>query len=214
MRPNDYQLTNVDRVRITPLLNQIQRNQLQLRYMVTLEYWYSMRDYNRAILDGRNDRKLLRTYFKCGVKALGFIEKHTNPNTPNFNGYHRHILIEDIPTERWMNPTKRMENWMLEYDPAMLFGIRYGTEPTPDQKMQLIKRVLQRLQTNGVAQGKLGIDVTEIYNLQGVLAYCSKQFEHFHPSYEVIMPSSDIRFKHFVEKKQVGEQYVSRNPSY
>jgi len=214
MQPNEYQLNDIDRVRIAPLLNQIQKNTLHLKYMVTLEYWYPMKKYDKVIVHARDDRKLVRQYFKSDVRFIGFAEKHTNINTPNYMGYHRHELFEDIPTERWLNPTKRMENWMLEYDPSMLFGIRYGTEPTTDQKMALMRRVLQKLQPKQVAQGKLGIDIREIYNLQGVLAYCSKQFEHYHPSYEVIMPSSDICLRHFIEKKQLGEQYVARNPSY
>ena len=37
MQPNEYQLNDIDRVRIAPLLNQIQKNTLHLKYVVTLE---------------------------------------------------------------------------------------------------------------------------------------------------------------------------------
>ena len=63
-------------------------------------------------------------------------------------GYHRHELFEDIPTGTLVESYEENGELDVEYDPSMLFGIRFGTEPTTDQKMALMRRVLQKPQPN------------------------------------------------------------------
>lgn len=192
------------------MLNEVSSNRINFKYLVTIDYWYRMTEYNRVVSDCKEDRKLLREFFKSDIRLIGFIEKHTDPEQKNFGGYHRHYLVSEVPTERWLNPTARMEKWMLELNPEMVFSARFGQVPPLEQQMELVKVVLQRLRSKSTAQGSLGVDVREVYELEGALSYCSKQFEHYHPSYEVIAPSSDINFKHFIENKQDGITYVPR----
>lgn len=210
IEPVKYQLNDIDKTRIQPLLCEVTSNSINLKYLVTIDYWFPMRNYNRVIQDTKEDRKLLRSFFKSDIRLIGFIEKHTNPEHANFGGYHRHYLVSEIPAERWLKPTPRMENWMLNLDPEMVFSVRFGVLPTPQQQMDLVKAVLTKLHSSSVSQGRMGVDVREIYDLEGVLSYCSKQFEHYHPSYEVIAPNSDINLKHFIEKKQYGTTYCNR----
>ena len=210
LETSKYQVNDIDKIRIKPLLNQVSTTGIEFKYLVTIDYWFPMKTYNRVVKDCSEDRRLIRSFFKSDIKVWSFIELHTDHDQKNYGGYHRHHLVSEIPRETWLNPTPRMEKWMLEVDPEMVFSVKFGVEPTPQQKMELVKKVLRKLQPNSVAQGGLGIDMREIYDLEGVLSYCSKQFEHYHPSYEVIAPTSDINLKHFIENKQYGLNYRGR----
>lgn len=210
LEPSKYQVNDIDKIRIKPLLNQVSTTGIEFKYLVTIDYWFPMKTYNRVVKDCSEDRRLIRSFFKSDIKVWSFIELHTDHDQKNYGGYHRHHLVSEIPRETWLNPTPRMEKWMLEVDPEMVFSVKFGVEPTPQQKMELVKKVLRKLQPTSVAQGSLGIDMREIYDLEGVLSYCSKQFEHHHPSYEVIAPTSDINLKHFIENKQYGLNYRGR----
>ena len=130
-----------------------------------------MKTYNRVVKDCSEDRRLIRSFFKSDIKVWSFIELHTDHDQKNYGGYHRHHLVSEIPRETWLNPTPRMEKWMLEVDPEMVFSVKFGVEPTPQQKMELVKKVLRKLQPTSVAQGSLGIDMREIYDLEGSLYF-------------------------------------------
>ena len=123
IEPVKYQLNDIDKTRIEPLLREVTSNRVNFKYLVTIDYWFPMRDYNRVIQDTKEDRKLLRSFFKSDIRLLGFIEKHTNPEHANFGGYHRHYLVSEIPAERWLQPTPRMEKWSLNLDPEMVFHV-------------------------------------------------------------------------------------------
>lgn len=209
MNPNEYQLNENDKTRIKPLLKQVETNKFHFKYFVTIVYWYTMREYDKCCLDAFNTRTKLRSFFKSGIRTWFFIEKHTDPTEKNYGGFHLHMLLED-PADAWEMPSTRMLKWMgLE---PITEGPETLLKSTPDeqQKMDLVKKVIQRLQQKHISQGKKGVDVRKIYDLERCLSYCSKQFERFLPSYKVIAPSSDIDLKPFLKFKQNGLQYQTR----
>ena len=212
MNPNQYQLNEYDQTRIRPLKDQIQDKHLEFRYLMTIAYWYTNKDYAKCITDAQKTRRLLRDFFKSDIRCWFFVEKHTDPSQKNYGGFHLHALLED-PSDRWQNLTERQKKWMGTLSapaPAVGTGALAEGAPGTEQKMLLIQKVVQRLQKQTVAQGSRGIDVRKIYDLDPCLSYCSKQFEHFLPSYEVIAAPSDIDFQFFLRNKQDGLQYRPR----
>tara|TARA_B100001778_G_scaffold114155_1_gene93477 strand:- start:476 stop:1051 length:576 start_codon:yes stop_codon:yes gene_type:complete len=93
-----YQLTEHNKKRIRPLLNEIELKGINFKYFLTIDYWWKMIDDIRVSEDNKHLRKLLRKYFKRPIRFFFSKEKHLgNPDSPVFLGYHRHILMEEIP---------------------------------------------------------------------------------------------------------------------
>jgi hypothetical protein len=212
MNPNQYPLNERDKTRIKPLIHQVQENVLEFRYLITIAYWYTNKDYAKCIADAHKTRRVLRDFFKSDIRCWFFVEKHTDPNQKNYGGFHLHALAED-PSDRWENLTERQKHWIghpKSPTPSEGTEALAGVTPSAQQKTDLIRNVVQRLQKKTVAQGSRGVDVREIYDLEPCLAYCSKQFERFLPSHEVIAAPSDIDFRFFLTYKQNGLQYTPR----
>jgi hypothetical protein len=209
MNPNEYQLNEYDKTRIQPLLSQISKYGIRFKYFITIAYWYAMKDYGKCCADAQSTRAKLRSFFKSGLRAWFFIEKHTKPGEKNYGGFHLHCLVEE-PINAWAEPSARILNWVD--------GAPKRDKPSPhseaglgkQQKLYLIKKVVQRLQKKQLPQGERGVDVREISDLERCLSYCSKQYEWFMPSYEVLAPASDIDFKPLLYFKQNGLRYETR----
>ena len=93
-----YQLTEYNKKRIRPLLNEIKQKGINFKYFLTIDYWWKMIDDIRVLEDNKHLRKLLRKYFKKPIRFFFTSEKHlSNSDSPVFLGYHRHILMEEIP---------------------------------------------------------------------------------------------------------------------
>jgi len=179
MNTNEYQLNEYDRMRIEPFKKQIENKNIKFKYLMTLDYWFPLDDYSKALQDNKRTRVLLRSFFASGIRLWFWNEKHTNPSTRNYGGLHRHILLED-PSDRWKDPSPRVSKWLWDIGAE---PTPKGTEPTLTDKLRLLKKVVQRLDKKSVAQGSLGVDIREIHNLDGVLSYCSKQFNNpLHPA--------------------------------
>lgn len=212
MNPNQYQMNEYDQARIRPLKDQIQDRSIEFRYLMTIAYWYTNKDYAKCLVDARKTRRVLRDFFKSDIRCWFFVEKHTDPTQKNYGGFHLHSLVED-PSERWQRLTERQKQWLAGLDgpdQSTSTGALLGGAPSTEQKMLLIQKVVQRLQKQTLPQGAKGVDVREIYDLDPCLSYCSKQFEYFMPSYEVIAAPSDIDFRFFLNNKQDGLQYRPR----
>ena len=94
----DYQLSNYNRKRIRPLIEEISFKNINFKYFLTLDYWFKMVDEIRLLEDSKHLRKLLRKIFKWPIRFFFCNEKHLkNPESPVYLGYHRHILMEEIP---------------------------------------------------------------------------------------------------------------------
>ena len=94
----DYILTNQNKKRIRPLLDDIKEKNINFKYFLTIDYWWKMIDDIRILEDNKHLRKLLRKFFKRPIRFFFSNEKHlSNPDSPVFLGYHRHILMEDVP---------------------------------------------------------------------------------------------------------------------
>lgn len=172
------------------LLDHIKNNGIQFKYLLTCDYFYKQRDYNKVLLDNKHLRRTIRKLYKDNIRMLFFIEKHTDPESNHFGGYHRHILIEDCSKERWLKPSSGMMTLLLNLDPATVFGIKMSKEP-PDQevKEKLLAKAVRDL-NQSVPNGYLGTDVRPLTEerggVTGVIHYLTKQVDQFHPAYEVI----------------------------
>ena len=146
---------------------------IAFKYFVTIPYRYKQTDLRQVQRDNRGLRRTIRDFYQYPIRTWFFTEMHTDPNSKHFGGFHRHLLVEDIPPERWRTPSRRMERFLSEHDAEALFTALSGDIPTDTQKIALLKRVL-RLHPS-VPNGTLGVVVKPITKLNGVLGYCLKQ---------------------------------------
>ena len=146
---------------------------IEFKYFVTIPYRFKQTDLRQVQRDNRGLRRTIRDFYQYPIRTWFFNEVHTDPDSRHFGGFHRHLLVEDIPSERWRTPSKRMERFLSEHDAEALFTALSGGIPTDNQKIALLKRVL-RLHSS-VPNGTLGVVVKPITELNGVLGYCLKQ---------------------------------------
>ena len=195
--------------RIRPLKNQIRTNKLDLRYFITITYWYRNTDYYSVV----EDNKLLKNHIKDFFGSMGmifFIEKHTDPESNHFQGFHRHLVLEEIPDEALKNPSQKLTNFLSATDPEALFDFKFTGSIPIEKKQVLLKKVIKTC--DRVPNGVLGLDVKPIHDLDNLLGYCTKQFERFLPSYEVIdSTNSDLDIRHFINRKHDGINWIQRH---
>lgn len=146
---------------------------IEFKYFVTIPYRFKQTNSRQVSSDNRGLRRTIRNFYQYPIRTWFFNEVHTDPDSRHFGGFHRHLLVEDCPPERWRYPSKRMERFLSEHDAEALFTALSGGKPTDTQKIALLKRVL-RLHPS-VPNGTLGVVVKPITELNGVLGYCLKQ---------------------------------------
>ena len=146
---------------------------IEFKYFVTIPYRFKQTDLRQVHCDNRGLRRTIRDFYQYPIRIWFFNEVHTDPVSRHYGGFHRHLLVEDLPPERWKTPSRRMERFLSEHDAEALFTALSGGIPTDNQKIALLKRVL-RLHSS-VPNGTLGVDVKPITELKGVLGYCLKQ---------------------------------------
>lgn len=172
------------------LLNHIKENGIQFKYLLTCDYFYKQKDYNKVLLDNRHFRKTIRKFYKDDISMLFIIEKHTDPESNHLGGYHRHILIEDASEERWNQPSNGMTTLILKLDPASVFGMKMmRTAPSSELKEKLLAKATRDF-NQSVPNGYIGTDVRPITEerggISGLIEYLTKQVDLFHPAYEVV----------------------------
>ena len=164
---------------------------IEFKYFVTIPYRYKQTDLRQVQRDNRGLRRTIRDFYQYPIRTWFFNEVHTDPHSRHFGGFHRHLLVEDIPSEQWRTPSKRMERFLSEHDAETLFTALSGGKPTDTQKIALLRRVL-RLH-HSVPNGTLGVDVKLITDLKGILGYCTKQInKELSPGDVIDLTASDM----------------------
>ena len=202
---HERQINVLDEARIKPLLEQINKKGIEFKYFVSLDYPRRSSNYNKVISDNSFLKKELKEFFGSEVRCLFFIEKHTGINGAHSGGYHRHILTEEPSLN-----TRQVHSYLLNRDPDGLFQLRMEGTLSDESKLKMMENAFRSSKTT--CNSRKGTHIHRIQsNLNRVLAYASKQYERFHPSYEVLDPSSsDIDCSFLLQYKQDGLENKTR----
>ena len=184
---SNYTLNNNDKNRIKGLLDLIKKYDIRFKYFITISpYTYvPNNDAGKNYITNENRflRKTIRKFYKSNIRMWFFTETHSNlGNHPD--GLHRHIMVEDAPPERWQYPTKDMQNFLLKYQPEGWFSLRSATELNDLHKVELLKRVCRLCRQT--PNGKQGLDIRPIDDLEKLTGYCTKQIKSVEKSFDVI----------------------------
>ena len=161
---------------VETLSQQIHDNDLEFYWYITLEYHYKNTDLNKVRSDNQRFRYTIRKFFKSNIRMWFFNEKHHTSDKIK-GGYHRHILMESIPYDCWKTRSNRMDRFLLELNPEILFGINFGTNPTVTQQRDLLEKVIRGF-NNTLPNGKDAVDIEPITEekggVSGLLEYNTK----------------------------------------
>tara|TARA_B100000287_G_scaffold424300_1_gene468729 strand:+ start:418 stop:1107 length:690 start_codon:yes stop_codon:yes gene_type:complete len=184
---SNYTLNNNDKNRITGLLDLIKKYDINFKYFITISPYNYVpntqkgRDYITA--ENKFLRKTIRKFYKSNIRMWFFTESYSNVGKHS-GGLHRHILIEDAPEERWKHPTNDMQNFLLKYLPEGWFNLRSSDDLNNLHKVELLKRVCRLCRQT--PNGKQGLDIRRIDDLEKLTAYCTKQIKSVEKSFDVI----------------------------
>ncbi len=173
---DNYELNDIEKRRVRPLLNEVLERSISFKYFTTIVYHKRKTNYDHVLEDNRVFKHLLRKFFKADLRMMFFIEKHSNPTSKHYLGYHRHILLEDIPSSRWMSPTPRMRKFLEKISPDALYTVSQNSEQSELYKLELINHAIRIC--SSVPNGHKGLDVRPIHDIEKLLAYCTKQLSH------------------------------------
>ena len=211
---SNYTLTNIDKNRIKPLLELIKDHNINFKYFITISpYSYvPNNDEGKNYIISENNflRKKIRKFYKSDIRIWFFIETYSELNGQHSGGLHRHMLIEDAPESRWSNPTKDMQEFLLRYDPEGLFELRFNGELSELHKIELLKKVCRLCRQT--PNGKQGLDIRPIDDLEKLTGYCTKQIKSVEKSFDVIdEENSDfmnqLNLKNDGETKSIFSRY-------
>ena len=176
---------------------------LLFRYFISIDYPYKQTNYNAVLLDNKHLRKSIRKFYKDDIRMWFFIEKHTDPSSNHYGGYHRHLLIEDASDQRYKEPTGGMTTFMTNIDPAMTFTMKFREEMPDKSKMSLLAKAIRDLNQK-VPNGYTGTDIQlNVDSMGGVdkrIDYCTKQISHRRTETPVVdLSNSDLDPRPFIE---------------
>ena len=196
---DSYEMTVLDQMRIEQLKKQIKFNGYKFKFFISNNnHYYS--SYGLVQKHNKEIRRTIRKFYKYDIKMIFFIERGEN------GSYHRHFLVEDLPEFHWEHQRGRIKNWL---DPTDFFYCLSGEGLPDSSKINLLDRVIRMLPF--ISNGNKALDIRPIHNLDKLLAYCTKQFEIHHPSYDVIdSAASDIDPGFYLHNKQIGDQWHPR----
>ena len=185
---DSYVLTNHDKNRIRSLKDTIRNNDINFKFFITISPYKFIADNHsgRTFISDCNKflRTKIRKFYKSDIKIWFFTEKYVDPNSKNFGGLHRHILIEDAPLYRWENPSNSMLNFLEKFAPEAIFSAKFGEEVSDLHKIELLKRVCRLC--DQTPNGNLGLDIRPIHDAEKLLGYCTKQIKSLDDCADVI----------------------------
>ena len=168
---SDYELSIQDEIRIRPLMEEINNQNIEFKYLITMNYPFRVTDYTRVIEDSKHLRHVIRSNFGYGSKLFITNEKHTCSRNlinelddsiidnqkyiDNFNRFtgttisrygsiHRHILVDTFGTS------------IREIDAALRKYCRHDYHFTHDGS---------------------GVDIRKVYNQENLISYMTKDID-------------------------------------
>ena len=162
---------------VETLSQQISDNELKFYWYIAINYYHKNTDLNKVRSDNKRFRYVVRKFFKSDIRFLFFNERNRESGKMK-GGYHRHILMESIPSTSWQTRSNQMDRFILELDPEILFGISLGNvNPSCIQQKNLLDKVIRGF-NKSLPNGKDGVDIEPITEekggVSGLLEYNTK----------------------------------------
>ena len=100
---SDYELAPNDEIRIRPLMEEINNQNIEFKYLITMNYPYRTTDYTKVMKDSVHLRHVIRRNFGWGTKLFITNEKHTCSRNI-INELDASIILGETPTVNQLTP--------------------------------------------------------------------------------------------------------------
>ena len=168
---SDYQLAPNDEIRIRTLMEEINNQNIEFKYLITMNYPYRTTDYTKVMKDSVHLRHVLRRNFGWGTKLFITNEKHTCS---------RNIIneLDDsiIDGQSYIDNYKRFTGKTISRYGSIHRHILVDTFGTSIREIDAALRKYCRHDYHFTHDGS-GVDIRKVYNQENLISYMTKDID-------------------------------------
>ena len=168
---SDYELSIQDEIRIRPLMEEINNQNIEFKYLITMNYPYRTTDYTKVMKDSVHLRHVIRRNFGWGTKLFITNEKHTCS---------RNIIneLDDsiIDGQSYIDNYKRFTGKTISRYGSIHRHILVDTFGTSIREIDAALRKYCRRDYHFTHDGS-GCDIRRVYNQENLISYMTKDID-------------------------------------
>ena len=168
---SDYQLAPNDEIRIRTLMEEINNQNIEFKYLITMNYPYRTTDYTKVMKDSVHLRHVIRRNFGWGTKLFITNEKHTCS---------RNIIneLDDsiIDGQSYIDNYKRFTGKTISRYGSIHRHILVDTFGTSIREIDAALRKYCRRDYHFTHDGS-GCDIRRVYNQENLISYMTKDID-------------------------------------
>ena len=168
---SDYELAPNDEIRIRPLMEEINNQNIEFKYLITMNYPYRTTDYTKVMKDSVHLRHVIRRNFGWGTKLFITNEKHTCS---------RNIIneLDDsiIDGQSYIDNYKRFTGKTISRYGSIHRHILVDTFGTSIREIDAALRKYCRHDYHFTHDGS-GCDIRRVYNQENLISYMTKDID-------------------------------------
>ena len=168
---SDYQLAPNDEIRIRPLMEEINNQNIEFKYLITMNYPYRTTDYTKVMKDSVHLRHVIRRNFGWGTKLFITNEKHTCS---------RNIIneLDDsiIDGQSYIDNYRRFTGKTISRYGSIHRHILVDTFGTSIREIDVALRKYCRRDYHFTHDGS-GCDIRRVYNQENLISYMTKDID-------------------------------------
>ena len=168
---SDYELAPNDEIRIRPLMEEINNQNIEFKYLITMNYPYRATDYTKVMKDSVHLRHVIRRNFGWGTKLFITNEKHTCS---------RNIIneLDDsiIDGQSYIDNYKRFTGKTISRYGSIHRHILVDTFGTSIREIDAALRKYCRRDYHFTHDGS-GCDIRRVYNQENLISYMTKDID-------------------------------------
>ena len=168
---SDYQLAPNDEIRIRTLMEEINNQNIEFKYLITMNYPYRTTDYTKVMKDSVHLRHVIRRNFGWGTKLFITNEKHTCS---------RNIIneLDDsiIDGQSYIDNYKRFTGKTISRYGSIHRHILVDTFGTSIREIDAALRKYCRHDYHFTHDGS-GVDIRKVYNQENLISYMTKDID-------------------------------------
>ena len=168
---SEYELAPNDEIRIRPLMEEINNQNIEFKYLITMNYPYRVTDYTRVLRDSKHLKHVIRSNIDCGTKFFITNEKHTCS---------RNIIneLDDsiIDGQSYIDNYKRFTGKTISRYGSIHRHILVDTFGTSIREIDAALRKYCRHDYHFTHDGS-GCDIRRVYNQEKLMSYMTKDID-------------------------------------
>ena len=168
---SDYELAPNDEIRIRPLMEEINNQNIEFKYLITMNYPFRVTDYTRVIEDSKHLRHVIRSNFGYGSKLFITNEKHTCS---------RNLIneLDDsiIDNQKYIDNFNRFTGTTISRYGSIHRHILVDTFGTSIREIDAALRKYCRRDYHFTHDGS-GCDIRRVYNQENLISYMTKDID-------------------------------------